>query len=85
MLYFVDMGCKTDLTSKRIFNQLPRHLLDQHMVCNNHDEMADGTKLHFYGVVKIPIKDKRLEAGRDLSDKPNQQGCHSRHAFPGKL
>ena len=56
MLYFIDLGCKTNLTSKRIFDQLPRHFQHQHMVCNTHGEMANGTKLRFYGVVKILIK-----------------------------
>ena len=63
MLYLIDTGCNTNLISKRIFDQLPRHLQDQRMVCDTHGQMADGTRLPFYGVVKIPIKirDVKLE------------------------
>ena len=63
MLYLIDTGCNTNLISKRIFDQLPRHLQEQLMVCDTHGQMADGTRLPFYGVVKIPIKirDVKLE------------------------
>ena len=63
MLQLIDMGCNTNLISKRIFDQLPRHLQDQRMVCDTHGQMADDTRLPFYGVVKMPIKirDVKLE------------------------
>ena len=63
MLYLIDTGCNTNMISKRIFDPLPRHLQDQRMVCDTHGQMADSTRLPFYGVVKLPIKirDVKLE------------------------
>ena len=63
MLYLVDTGCNTKLTSKRIFNRIPQHIQDQLTSCDTHGQMADGTKLPFYGVVQVPIKvkDAKLE------------------------
>ena len=63
MLYLVDSGCNTNLISKRVFNRLPRHIQDQLMSWDTHVQMADGTKLPFYGVVQFPIKvrDVKLE------------------------
>ena len=61
MLYLIDTGCNTNLISKRIFDQLPRHLQDQRMVCDTHGQMADSTRLLFYGVVKISIKIKGVK------------------------
>ena len=63
MLYLIDTGCNTNLISKRIFDQLPKHIQDQRMVCDTHGQMADGTRLPFYSVVNLPIKirDKKLE------------------------
>ena len=63
MLYLVDTGCNTNLISKRVFDRLPKHVQDQLMSCDTHGQMADGTKLPFYGVVQVPIKvrDVKLE------------------------
>ena len=63
MLYLVDTGCNTNLISKRVFDRLPQHIRDQLMSCDTHGQMADGTKLPFYGVVQVPIKvrDVKLE------------------------
>ena len=55
MLYLVDTGCNTNLVSKRVFDHLPKHIQEQRMKCETHGQMADGTKLPFYGVVQIPI------------------------------
>ena len=56
MLYLIDTGCNTNLISKKIFDQLPRHLQDQRMVRDTQGQMVDGTRLPLYGVVKLPIK-----------------------------
>ena len=63
MLYLVDTGCNINLISKKIFDLLPKLLQDQRMGCDAHGQMADGTRLPFYGVVKILIKirDVKLE------------------------
>ena len=63
MLYLVNIGCNTNLISKRIFDPLPRHIQDQLMSCDTHGQTADGTKLPLYGVAQIPIKvrDVRLK------------------------
>ena len=55
MLYLVETGCNTNLVSKRVFDHLPKHIQEQRMKCETHGQMADGTKLPFYGVVQIPI------------------------------
>ena len=56
MLYLVDTGCNTNLVSKRVFDRLPKHIQEQRMECDTHGQMADGTRLPFYGVVQIPIR-----------------------------
>ena len=56
MLYLVDTDCNTNLVSKRVFDCLPRHIQDQRMECDTHGQIADGTRLPFYGVVQIPIR-----------------------------
>ena len=63
MLYLVDTGCNTNLVSKRVFDRLPKHVQEQRMECDTHGQMADGTRLPFYGVVQIPIRvrDVKLE------------------------
>ena len=78
MLYLVDTGCNTKLTSKRIFNRIPQHIQDQLTSCDTHGQMADGTKLPFYGVVQVPIKvrDVKLEEIFVVSQ--------IRNAFPGQ-
>ena len=56
MLYLVDTGCNTNLINKRVFDRLPQHIQDQLMACDTHGQMADSSKLPFYGVVQVPIK-----------------------------
>ena len=63
MLYLVDTDCNTNLVSKWVFDRLPKHIQEQQMECDTHGQMADGTRLSFYGVVQIPIRvrDVKLE------------------------
>ena len=63
MLYLIDMGCNTNLINKQVFDRLPRHIQGQRMFCDAHSQMADGTKLSFYGAVKklIKVKDVKLK------------------------
>ena len=61
MFYLVDTGCDTNLINKRVFDHLSRHIQDQLMSCDTHGQMADSTKLLFYGVVQIPIKVREVK------------------------
>ena len=61
VLYLADTGCNPNLISKRIFDRLPQHIQDQLMSCDTHGQMADSTKLLFYGVVQIPIKVREVK------------------------
>ena len=63
MLYLIDAGCNTNLVSKRVFDRLPKHIQDQRMNFSIHGQMADCTRLPFYGVVQIPmrIRDVKLK------------------------
>ena len=56
MLYLVDTGCNTNLVSKRVFDCLPKHIQDLRLECDTHRQMADSTRLPFYGLVQIPIR-----------------------------
>ena len=56
MLYLVDTGCNTYLVSKRVFDCLPKHIQDLRLECDTHRQMADSTRLPFYGLVQIPIR-----------------------------
>ena len=61
--FLVDTGCNTNLLAKHVFDRLPRRVKDQLEECETHGRMADGTKLPFYGVLRVPtrLRDVRIE------------------------
>ena len=61
MLYLANTGCNNNLTSKQIFDWLPKHIKDQLMDCDTQAEMADGTRLSFYKVEQISINVRNVK------------------------
>ena len=52
----IDTGCTTNILAKHVFDKLPASKKSDLEECHSSGTMADGTRLSFYGVVKIPLK-----------------------------
>ena len=53
VLFLIDTGCNTNLLSKHLFDKLPDKIKNTLEPCSSHGEMADGSELPFYGMIKI--------------------------------
>ncbi|XP_067940642.1 uncharacterized protein [Watersipora subatra] len=62
-LFLLDTGCNTNLISKRMFDQLPQSFKQQLKPCTTHGQLADGSRLPFYGVAQLPgrLRDMKFE------------------------
>ena len=56
VVILVDTGCTTNLMSKRIFDKLDRATRESREDYESHGVMADGTRMPFFGLVKVPLK-----------------------------
>ena len=54
--FLLDTGCTTNLLAKHVFDKLPMQIKDEVQSHESHGFMADGTRLPFYGLIKIPIR-----------------------------
>ena len=63
MQFLLDTGCNTNLLSKKVFDRLPERIRAGLEECNTHGVMADGTRLPFYGVLRVAgrLRDVKME------------------------
>ena len=59
--FLVDTGCNTNLLSKHVFDKLPEQMKHSLEESKSHGTMADGTKLPFYGMVKLPLRVREIK------------------------
>ena len=61
--FLLDTGCNTNLLSKKVFDRLPERIRAGLEECNTHGVMADGTRLPFYGVLRVAgrLRDVKIE------------------------
>ena len=56
MQVLVDTGCTTNLLSKRIFDQLPKHIQAGREEYAAHGIMANGARLAFSGLLRTDLR-----------------------------
>ena len=61
--FLLDTGCNTNLMSKKVFDRLPERIRAGLEECDTHGIMADGTRLPFYGVLRVAgrLRDVKIE------------------------
>ena len=59
--YLVDTGCTTNLLSKQVFDKLPEQMKHSLEESKSHGTMFDGTKLPFYGMVRLPLRVRKVK------------------------
>ena len=69
--FLVDTGCTTNLLSKHVLNRLPERVRSELEESDSHGVMADGTQLPFYGVIRLPFRERR-EDRRGICPKSHQ-------------
>ena len=52
----IDTGCTTNLISKRVFDKLSKNLRLLMETQDSHGVMADGTRMSFLGLVRLPLQ-----------------------------
>ena len=58
----VDTGCTTNLLSKKVFDRLARGTRATLEPYDSHGVMADGTRMSFYGLIRLPINIRHFSA-----------------------
>ena len=63
LLFLIDTGCNTNLLSKKMFDQMPARIRDQLEENDRYGLMADGSKLQFYGLIRLTgrVRDVPIE------------------------
>ena len=56
----IDTGCTTNILSKHSFDRLPTRLKERLEARQTHGAMADGTRLQFYGVIRLELRLKGM-------------------------
>ena len=56
----IDTGCTTNLLSKRVFDKLSKATRATMEECESHGIMADGTRMLFFGLIKLTLKVRHL-------------------------
>ena len=59
--FLLDTGCTTNLLSKHLFDRLPEKIRTQIRECARHGLLADGTRLPFYGVIRLNIRLRQVK------------------------
>ena len=59
--FLVDTGCTTNLLSKQVFDKLPEQMKHSLEESKSHGTMFDGTKLPFYGMVRLPLRVRKVK------------------------
>ena len=61
--FLIDTGCNTNLLSKQVFDRLPERIRAGLEESDTHGVMADGTRLPFYGVLRVAgrLRDVKIE------------------------
>ena len=59
--FLLDTGCTTNLLSKQIFDRLPEKVRSGKREYVSHGLLADGTRLPFYGMVKLAIRLRQVK------------------------
>ena len=58
----VDTGCTTNLLSKRVFDRLTRATRATMEAYDSHGVLADGTRMTFYGLIRLPLQIRHFSA-----------------------
>ena len=59
--FLLDTGCTTNLLGKHIFDCLPERARAQKEEYSLHGVLSDGTRLPFYGILKLDIRLRQLK------------------------
>ena len=59
--FLLDTGCTTNLLAKHVFDRLPESIRSQTQECARYGLLADGTRLPFYGIVKLNIRLRQVK------------------------
>ena len=59
--FLLDTGCTTNLLSKPLFDRLPENVRSQKEEYARYGLLADGTRLPFYGIVKLSIRLRQVK------------------------
>ena len=59
--FLLDTGCTTNLLGKHVFDRLPERIKEQKEEYSRHGLLADGTRLPFYGILKLEIRLRQVK------------------------
>ena len=59
--FLLDTGCTTNLLAKHVFDRLREKIKDQRIEYASHGLLADGTRLPFYGMVRLAIRLRQVK------------------------
>ena len=59
--FLLDTGCTTNLLGKHVFDRLPERIKSQKEEYSRHGLLADGTRLPFYGILKLDIRLRQVK------------------------
>ena len=59
--FLLDTGCTTNLLGKHVFDRLPERVRTQREEYAKHGLLADGTRLPFYGIIKLDIRLRQVK------------------------
>ena len=59
--FLLDTGCTTNLIGKHVFDRLPEKIRTCREEYARHGMLADGTRLPFYGIIKLQIRLRQVK------------------------
>ena len=59
--FLLDTGCTTNLLGKHVFDRLPERVREQKKDYLRHGLLADGTRLPFYGIIRLDIRLRQVK------------------------
>ena len=59
--FLLDTGCTTNLLGKHVFDRLPDKIKAQKEEYSRHGLLADGTRLPFYGILKLNVRLRQVK------------------------
>ena len=59
--FLLDTGCTTNLLGKHVFDRLPERIREQKKEYSRHGLLADGTRLPFYGIIRLDIRLRQVK------------------------
>ena len=59
--FLLDTGCTTNLIGKHVFDRLPEKIRTRREEYARHGMLADGTRLPFYGIIKLEIRLRQVK------------------------